>query len=496
MSLCFIDPADAIRAIADSIGREARRQLLGEAVRAWVDEIPDDELEAHYAKAISELDEHDISMLAAWHASMDVGTPIPNRDYLMGAFPSLGQHRREALKLAAGFRGEEAVDRGRDRGAGAGDGARMALPAAADGARGGSGGALHLGPRRLRQLTGRRPSGGVFAAHVRSTLRRLHPCLTASGPRQMRLRGGWRAVITSLEDRRVRLAAFAAAACADDRARGSPRRRRRARPRRRRGPATSCCRTCAPSRRIELYVQGANLRLSNTIANSGVGPAEIYPEPTAGGDCDGDGNNNNDRIAFQRIFEDSADPRSPGYFVRSQDTVSTSRAVGCMVYHPAHSHWHFEDFSLYAAAARVRRRPGGSLGRRSASASSTPTICSRPAAARPASSHYGNAGCGPSSVEGLSVGWADTYGAYLRRAEPPRRRPRRGQLLPALAGRSGQPPQRAAATRTTRVGPGSTSIRPRTTSRCSRAPASSASRSPPGSTSTGSMTDALGGECT
>jgi hypothetical protein len=112
MALCFIDPADAIRAIADSVGREARRQLLGEAVRAWVDEIPDDELEAHYAKAISELDEHDISMLAAWHASMDVGTPLPNRDFLMGAFASLGKHRREALKLAAGFRGEEAVDRG------------------------------------------------------------------------------------------------------------------------------------------------------------------------------------------------------------------------------------------------------------------------------------------------------------------------------------------------------------------------------------------------
>ena len=112
MPLCFIDPGDAIRAIADSVGREARRQLLGEAVRAWVDEIPDDELEAHYARAISELDDHDISMLAAWHASMDVGHPVPNRDFLMGAFTSLGQQRREALKLAAGFRGEEAVDRG------------------------------------------------------------------------------------------------------------------------------------------------------------------------------------------------------------------------------------------------------------------------------------------------------------------------------------------------------------------------------------------------
>jgi hypothetical protein len=86
MSLCFVDPADAVRAIADSVGREARRQLLGEAVRAWVDEIPESELE--------------------------VGQPVPNRDFLMGAFGSLGDNRREALKLAAGFRGEEAVDAG------------------------------------------------------------------------------------------------------------------------------------------------------------------------------------------------------------------------------------------------------------------------------------------------------------------------------------------------------------------------------------------------
>src|SRR4029077_8452431 len=112
MALCFVDPADAIRAIADSIGREARRQLLGEAVRSWVDEIPDDELEAHYAKALSELDEHDLSMLAAWHGSLEIGQPVPNRDFLMGAFGSLGENPREALKLAAGFRGEEAVDAG------------------------------------------------------------------------------------------------------------------------------------------------------------------------------------------------------------------------------------------------------------------------------------------------------------------------------------------------------------------------------------------------
>lgn len=112
MSLCFVDPADAIHVISDSVGREARRQLLGEALRAWVDEIPEDELEAQYARALSDLDQDDLSLLAAWHGSMDFGQPVPNRDFLMGAFGSLGEHRREALKLAAGFRGEEVLEDG------------------------------------------------------------------------------------------------------------------------------------------------------------------------------------------------------------------------------------------------------------------------------------------------------------------------------------------------------------------------------------------------
>ncbi len=112
MSLCFIDPQDAIRVIADSVGREARRQLLGEVVRAWVDEIPDADLHSHYAKAVADLDEHDLSMLAAWHASLEVGQPIASRDFLLGAFQGLGENRREALKIAAGFRGDEAFDAG------------------------------------------------------------------------------------------------------------------------------------------------------------------------------------------------------------------------------------------------------------------------------------------------------------------------------------------------------------------------------------------------
>ena len=112
MPLCFIDPQDAIRAMVESVGREARRQMLGELVRAWVDEIPEEELASHYAKALIDLDEHDLSMLAAWHASMEVGTPVANRDFLVNAFPSLGDARREALKIAAGLRGEDAFNAG------------------------------------------------------------------------------------------------------------------------------------------------------------------------------------------------------------------------------------------------------------------------------------------------------------------------------------------------------------------------------------------------
>jgi hypothetical protein len=112
MPLCFIEPHDAIRVIAESIGREARRQLLGELVHAWVDEIPEEELASHYAKAVADLDEHDLSMLAAWHASLELGQPIANKEFLLNAFHRLGEARREALKIAAGFRGEEAFNAG------------------------------------------------------------------------------------------------------------------------------------------------------------------------------------------------------------------------------------------------------------------------------------------------------------------------------------------------------------------------------------------------
>ncbi len=112
MMLRFITAQDTIRVIAESIGRDARRRLVGELVAAWVDEIPDAELSAHYAKAVAGLDGEDLHMLADWQSSLAQGPPIANTEFLLATFPSLGPGRREALKIAAGFRGEQAFDAG------------------------------------------------------------------------------------------------------------------------------------------------------------------------------------------------------------------------------------------------------------------------------------------------------------------------------------------------------------------------------------------------
>jgi hypothetical protein len=113
VNLCFIDPHDAIRVMAHSLGREARRQLVGEVTHAWVDELPETELVGQYARAVSDLDADDLSMLAAWHASLEtVGHPLANTAFLVSIYPTLGEHRREALKVAAGLQGEDAFDAG------------------------------------------------------------------------------------------------------------------------------------------------------------------------------------------------------------------------------------------------------------------------------------------------------------------------------------------------------------------------------------------------
>lgn len=163
---------------------------------------------------------------------------------------------------------------------------------------------------------------------------------------------------------------------------------------------------------LQLDISGNDLLISQTVSNQGVGPMEVYPEVGVGGDCNGDGDVDNDRIAFQRIYLDSSNAASPGYFVRGQDTASTSQQVGCMIFHPTHNHWHFDHFARYL----LRSESTGAIVARTTKVSfcildSTREYPGLPGS--PSSGYYGTLGCGPDSPEGLSIGWSDTYGAYL-----------------------------------------------------------------------------------
>lgn len=60
------------------------------------------------------------------------------------------------------------------------------------------------------------------------------------------------------------------------------------------------------------------------------------------------------------MFDDSDDD---GVFSPALDTTSANYEAGCMIYHPTHDHWHFEDFSdfelLTANGGVIANRQGG-----------------------------------------------------------------------------------------------------------------------------------------
>ena len=152
------------------------------------------------------------------------------------------------------------------------------------------------------------------------------------------------------------------------------------------------------------------LRLSNAIGNRGRGPLAIPPGPTPT-DCDGDGNPTNDRDTYQRIFLDSD---ADNVFDRGGDTAYTDRKFGCERFHPPHGHWHLLDFSRYKL---VRQRTGRTVVR-----STKISFCVidtdhpfRTIPGSPATPYYpaGGSSCNRDSIDGLSVGWADTYAYFL-----------------------------------------------------------------------------------
>lgn len=133
---------------------------------------------------------------------------------------------------------------------------------------------------------------------------------------------------------------------------------------------------------------GSTLRFSTTSWNSGSGPLELV----AGEVETGSGK----QKVYQRVY--------------LSDGASFLNYSGSFTYHPAHNHIHFDDYALYTL--QPVNAPGGSL-----RTGSKTTFCVMDtteidstlpdAPNQPVYSTCGN------QIQGMSVGWGDTYGSHL-----------------------------------------------------------------------------------
>lgn len=146
------------------------------------------------------------------------------------------------------------------------------------------------------------------------------------------------------------------------------------------------------------------LRFTTTTANLGAGVVELAPEQD---DCDDDDDFENDRTAIQRSYMDQD---GNGVFDRTVDTHVQERTVGCFVFHALHGHWHFVDFARYRL---VNPRTGRVVARQTkvgfCVVDNFRWRADLPGS--PSNAHYRS--CQPDAVQGLSVGWADVYPAFL-----------------------------------------------------------------------------------
>lgn len=145
------------------------------------------------------------------------------------------------------------------------------------------------------------------------------------------------------------------------------------------------------------------LRFSNTVYNSGQGPLEMLGKTitTSTGE-------EKTRV-YQRLYS-------------ATGTRETTGAVGTFVYHPTHNHFHFGQFAEYQLWTRAgydawlqSGRTEGSP-RRADLLSSKVTFCItdyRRVRLKPGSPRYAVYNQCGRHLQGLSVGWGDTYMYHL-----------------------------------------------------------------------------------
>lgn len=151
-------------------------------------------------------------------------------------------------------------------------------------------------------------------------------------------------------------------------------------------------RTLPPSDLRIVHLAGGmrQLRLSNTIWNSGQGSLELS------GDF-------NSATSQTRVYQ----------HITSSNGSLQKHFVGEFVWHPGHDHWHFEDFTLYELWSL---RPTGALDSVKVTSDklsycvldTDPVDRDNPAFLP----HRNYFDCGQ-SLQGLSAGWGDTYKSHL-----------------------------------------------------------------------------------
>jgi hypothetical protein len=154
----------------------------------------------------------------------------------------------------------------------------------------------------------------------------------------------------------------------------------------------------------DLYIQRTSsaryLRFESGLGNIGRGPIEVRPNTNR--PCP-DGHHH----ATQVIYRDGS-----RFFRRAVDTQVARRSAGCMIYHPAHNHWHFQAASRYTLFQPGEERTLVQVARRKMS------FCLRDSRRVPQS--YGTyhqpefyGACSKHSPQGISVGWVDVYQSFL-----------------------------------------------------------------------------------
>ena len=163
------------------------------------------------------------------------------------------------------------------------------------------------------------------------------------------------------------------------------------------------------------------LRTSNTVANQGTGPLEITGGDESDPACFVPGRPVG-RPTMQTIYDDDPSATgSIGHFWRGDDEASTSRDAGCSRFHDAHDHWHFDNFARFALFSERTGNRVGVARKVSFCVLDTdrpyPDLDGSPPASYypqdPGGANPKTPSCSATSVDGVSIGWEDTYGASL-----------------------------------------------------------------------------------